>query len=454
MLTNPKLKPVESGSPVLPLELSRVPSEYADLCEVFSKTRAASLPPHRPYDCAIDLLPGTCPPRGRLYSLSGSETVAMEEYINDSLNSGFIRPSTSPAGAVFFFVGKRDGCLRPCIDYRGLNRITVKNHYPLPLMTTAFELLQGATIFTKLDLRNAYHLVRIREVDEWKTVFNTPKGHYEYQVMPFGLVNAPDIFQVLINDLLRDMLDKFVFVHLDDILTFSRCSQEHVRIILSQLLKNGLFVKLEKNEFHVPTVSFFGFIVSSGNVQMDSGKIRAVLNWPQPFSAIEVQHFLGFADFYRRFIRNFSAIAEPLTALTKKASSPFKWTERTSHAFDRLKQLFTSTPILTLPDPKLPFVVEVDASGIGVGAVLSQRARSDHKLHPCAYFSRRLSPAERNYDIGNRELLAVKLALEEGRQWLEGAKHPFLMWTDHRNLSYISEAKRLSSGQARWAHFF
>ncbi len=162
----------------------------------------------------------------------------------------------------------------------------------------------------------------------------------------------------------------------------------------------------------------------------------------------------GFANFYRRFIRNFSAIAEPLTALTKKASSPIKWTERASRAFDRLKQLFTSTPILTLPDPELPFVVEVDASGIGVGAVLSQRARNDHKLHPCAYFSRRLSPAERNYDIGNWELLAVKLALEEWRQWLEGAKHPFLIWTDHRNLTYIREAKRLSSRQARWALFF
>ncbi len=454
VLTIPKLKPVDSGFPVLPLELSRVPSEYADLCEVFSKTRAASLPPHRPYDCAIDLLPGTCPPRGRLYSLSGPERVAMEEYINDSLNSGFIRPSTSPAGAGFFFVGKKDGGLRPCIDYRGLNRITVKNRYPLPLMTTAFELLQGATIFTKLDLRNAYHLVRIREGDEWKTAFNTPKGHYEYQVMPFGLVNAPAVFQALINDALRDMLDKFVFVYLDDILIFSRCYQEHVRIVLSQLLKNGLFVKLEKSEFHVPTVSFLGFIVSSGNVRMDPSKIQAVINWPQPCSVKEVQRFLGFANFYRRFIRNFSAIAEPLTALTKKASSPIKWTERASRAFDRLKQLFTSTPILTLPDPELPFVVEVDASGIGVGAVLSQRARNDHKLHPCAYFSRRLSPAERNYDIGNRELLAVKLALEEWRQWLEGAKHPFLIWTDHRNLTYIREAKRLSSRQARWALFF
>ncbi len=174
--------------------LSNVPEEYLDLKEVFSKSRAASLPPHRPYDCAIELVPGMSPPKGRLYSLSVPESEAMEKYISDSLTAGFIRPSSSPAGAGFFFVTKKDGSLRPCIDYRGLNNITVKNTYPLPLMSSAFERLQGASIFTKLDLRNAYHLVRIREGDEWKTVFNTPREHFEYLVMPFGLSNSPAVF--------------------------------------------------------------------------------------------------------------------------------------------------------------------------------------------------------------------------------------------------------------------
>ncbi len=173
------------------VNLSNVPEEYLDLKEVFSKSRAASLPPHRPYDCAIDLVPGMSPPKGRLYSLSVPEREAMEKYISDSLAAGLIRPSSSPAGAGFFFVGKKDGSLRPCIDYRGLNNITVKNTYPLPLMSSAFERLQGASIFSKLDLRNAYHLVRIREGDEWKTAFNTPRGHFEYLVMPFGLSNSP-----------------------------------------------------------------------------------------------------------------------------------------------------------------------------------------------------------------------------------------------------------------------
>ncbi len=211
------------------MDLSNVPSEYCDLKGVFSKSRAASLPPHRPYDCAIDLLPGMSPPKGKLYSLSAPEREAMEKYISDSLAAKIIRPSSSPAGAGFYFVKKKDGSLRPCIDYRGLNNITVKNTYPLPLMSSAFERLQGASFFTKLDLRNAYHLVRIREGDEWKTAFNTPRGHFEYRVLPFGLSNAPAVFQALVNDVLRDMLDQFIYVYLDDILIFSHSLQEHVQ---------------------------------------------------------------------------------------------------------------------------------------------------------------------------------------------------------------------------------
>lgn len=435
-----------------------VPKDYADLAEVFSKQRASTLPPHRPYDCGINLHPGTTPPRGSLYSLSGPEHKAMREYIKESLANGFIRPSTSPAGAGFFFVGKKDGGLRPCIDYRGLNNITIKNRYPLPLMNSAFERLQEASFFTKLDLRNAYNLVRIREGDEWKTAFNTHDGHYEYLVMPFGLVNAPSVFQALVNDVLREMLERFVFVYLDDILIFSPTLAEHkqhVRQVLETLLKAKLFVKAEKCTFHAQTVSFLGFIVSKGSVRMDPDKVVAVRNWPAPQSVKEVQRFLGFANFYRRFIRNFSAIAAPIIALTKKnVPSAFVWSPAAEAAFQELKKRFSSEPILVLPDPSLPFVVEVDASEVGVGAILSQRPPWDNKLHPCAYFSRSLSAAERNYSIGDRELLAVKLALEEWRHWLEGAEHPFMVWTDHKNLQYVQQTKRRNSRQARWSLFF
>ena len=439
-----------------PPDLSHVPEQYHDLAEVFSKERALSLPPHRPYDCAIDLLPGATLPSSRLYNLSGPERQAMEEYIKDSLASGIIRPSSSPVGAGFFFVAKKDKTLRPCIDFRGLNNITIKNKYPLPLINSAFQPLHGATVFSKLDLRNAYHLVRIRQGDEWKTAFNTPLGHFEYLVMPFGLTNAPAVFQALVNDVLRDFLNKCVFVYLDDILIFSRSAEEHivhVRQVLQRLLENKLFVKGEKCEFHVPSVSFLGYIIGDGKVQPDPAKILAVEEWPQPENRKQLQRFLGFANFYRRFIRNFSQVASPLTRLTS-TKVPFNWTTDAEQAFNDLKSCFTSAPVLIHPDPALQFVVEVDASDIGVGAVLSQRSPKDEKLHPCAFFSKRLSPAERNYSIGDRELLAVKMALEEWRHYLEGTELPFVVWTDHKNLSYLHSAKRLNSRQARWALFF
>lgn len=436
-------------------DISKVPIEYHVLREVFNKTKACTLPPHRPYDCAIQLLPGTSPPRGRLYSLSAPEREAMQRYIDESLRAGLIRPSSSPAGAGFFFVKKKDGGLRPCIDYRGLNQITVKNRYPLPLMSSAFELLQGATIFTKLDLRNAYHLVRIRQGDEWKTAFNTPVGHYEYMVMPFGLTNAPAVFQNLVNDVLGDMLNRFVFVYLDDILIFSRSKKEHVqhvKAVLERLLQNNLFVKAEKCEFHTTSTCFLGLVISAGEIKMDPTKVSAVADWPTPTSVKQLQRFLGFSNFYRRFIRNFSQVASPLHLLTSSKKS-FVWSPEAERAFSKLKQLFTSAPVLTMPDPDRQFIVEVDASDSGVGAVLSQRS-ADGKVHPCAFFSRRLSSSERNYCVGDKELLAVKLALEEWRHWLEGSVVPFIVWTDHKNLEYLRTAKRLNARQARWALFF
>lgn len=439
-----------------PPDLSLVPEIYHDLTEVFNKDRASALPPHRPYDCAIDLLPGAPLPSSKLYSLSRPEHAAMETYIKESLAAGVIRPSSSPLGAGFFFVDKKDGSLRPCIDYRGLNNITVKNKYPLPLLSSAFEVLNGAKIFTKLDLRNAYHLIRIRKGDEWKTAFKTPLGHFEYRVMPFGLTNAPGIFQALINDVLRDFLNLFVFVYLDDILVFSRDLQEHnrhVRLVLQRLLENKLFVKAEKCQFHMETVSFLGFVVQSGSLKADPDKVKAVAEWPRPANRKQLQRFLGFANFYRKFIKGYSTITSPLNTLTSTLTT-FSWTAEAERAFDELKSRFVAAPVLTQPDASRQFIVEVDASDSGVGAVLSQRSEHDQKLHPCAFYSRRLTQAERNYDVGNRELLAIKLALEEWRHWLEGAKYPFIVWTDHKNLSYIQSAKRLNSRQARWSLFF
>ncbi|KAL0150433.1 hypothetical protein M9458_054260 [Cirrhinus mrigala] len=434
-----------------------IPSVYHDLAEAFSKTQATQLPPHRTSDCAIELLPGTTPPKGRIFPLSQPETEAMRTYIEEELAKGFIAPSTSPASAGFFFVKKKDGSLRPCIDFRALNDITVKYRYPLPLVPSALEQLRSAKYFTKLDLRNAYNLIRIREGDEWKTAFSTTTGHYEYRVMPFGLVNSPSIFQSFINDVFRDMLGRWVIIYMDDILVFSdslKSHISHVRKVLQRLISHHLFAKAEKCEFHQTATTFLGYVVSSEGVAMDDSKVQAVLRWPQPSTLKELQRFLGFSNFYRRFIRNFSSVAAPLTSMVRKGVKRLSWSPAAVQAFKVLKESFTIAPILHHPDPEREFIVEIDASSTGIGAVLSQRHGDPPKLYPCAFFSRKLSQAEQNYDVGNRELLAMKASLEEWRHWLEGAKFPFTILTDHRNLEYLRSAKRLNHRQARWALFF
>ncbi len=252
------------------------------------------------------------------------------------------------------------------------------------------------------------------------------------------------------------MVDRFVFIYLDDILIFSQNERDHVqhvRRVLQRLLEHHLFAKVEKCEFHARSIPFLGFILSPEGIRMDPAKVEAVADWPIPENRRAVQRFLGFANFYRRFIRNFSQVALPLTDLTSTRTR-FSWSSQAQTAFESLKNRFSSAPILTTPDPSRQFIVEVDASEVGVGGVLSQRSPSDERIHPCAFFSHRLTPPERNYDIGNRELLAVKLALEEWRHWLEGTEVPFIVWTDHKNLEYIRTARRLNSRQARWALFF
>ncbi|KAK3524883.1 hypothetical protein QTP86_011081 [Hemibagrus guttatus] len=328
----------------------------------------------------------------------------------EALDQGYIRPSTSPAASSFFFVAKKDGGLRPCIDYRALNYITVKFRYPLPLVPADLEHLRGATLFTKLDLRSTYNLIRIHEGGEWKTAFITPTGHYEYLVMPYGLANAPSVFQDFIHEVLREFLHRFVLVYILDILIYSRNLAEHrqhLAKVLERLRKFQLFLKAEKCSFHQTSVQFLGYQIDSSGIKMDEG---------------------------RRFIQNYSSIAHPLTSLLRNKPKSLAWSPAAEKAFNLLKKAFTTAPLLVHPDPNKPFIVEVDASTTGVGAVLSQQQGNPSRLHPCAFFSRKLNPAERNYDIGNRELLAVKLALEEWRHWLEGAKHPFTVLTDHKNL--------------------
>jgi hypothetical protein len=339
-----------------------LPEKYSDFKDVFSKENADILPEHRPYDCPIDLKENAQPPFGPIYNLSQPELKALREYIDENLAKGFIRHSKSPAGAPILFVKKKDGSLRLCVDYRGLNALTIRNRYPLPLISQLLDQLSQAKIFTKIDLRGAYNLVRIKEGDEWKTAFRTRYGHFEYLVMPFGLTNAPAVFQHMMNDIFRPYLDQFVIVYLDDVLIFSKNPEEHekhVKLVLEKLREVGLYAKLEKCQFDKDTVEFLGYVVSPSGISMDKAKVETLLAWKTPESLRDVQCFLGFANFYRAFIKNYSTIAAPLIALTHK-DKPFEWNDGAQRSFEELKRLFTSAPILAHADPSRPFVVETD----------------------------------------------------------------------------------------------
>ena len=438
----------------------QVPKEYWDLRDVFSEAKANELPAHGPHDHAIDLEGGS-PPWGPLYNMSCEELAVLRDYIKTNMAKGFIRPSTSSAGAPVLFVKKKDGSLRLCVDYRALNKLTKKNRYPLPLISEALDRLSGAKYYTKLDIRSAYNLIRIREGDEWTTAFRTRYGHYEYQVMPFGLANAPATFQSYINDTLREYLDDFCIAYLDDILVYSTTREEHtehVRKVLTRLLQTGLYVKLEKCEFYVSKVGFVGFLVSPAGIAMEPQRVEAIQSWPEPKSFRDIQVFIGFANFYRRFICGFSTIAAPLTSMLKgskagKCTGPFKLTEEAAEAFRKLRDAFVTAPVLAHYNQDLPLRVECDASQVGIAAILSQKAADDTQQrhwHPIAYFSRKLTGPEANYGVGDLELLAIRAAFAQWRHYLLGAPEEIEVVTDHNNLTTLLTSKSLGGRQIRW----
>ena len=430
-----------------------IPSQYDDFSDVFEKAGADTLPEHRSYDIAIDLVPDAKVPWGPIYSLAEPELKALRTYLDENLEKGFIRPSKSPAGAPMLFVKKKDGSLRLCVDYRALNGITIKNRYPLPLIPELISKLRGATIFSKIDLRGAYNLVRIRPGDEWKTAFRCRFGHYEYKVMPFGLTNAPATFQYMMNDIFRDKLDEFVVVYLDDILIFSKNENEHaehVRFVLKRLREFKLFAKLEKCEFHCDTTEFLGYVIKKDGIGMDPKKVESILSWPVPKNQRELQVPLGFVNFYRSFIPSFARITVPLTQLLRK-DVKFIWSDRSNTSFHSLKESFKSDRIIRHADPSSPFILETDSSDFAISGILSQNF--DGILHPVGFFSRKMVPAEINYEIHDKELLAIIASFKEWRALLLGAQHSVKVFTDHKNLLYFASSKTLNRRQARWAMF-
>ena len=432
-----------------------VPKAYQDYRDVFAKESFDRLPPRRPWDHAIELKTDMGPSGTKLYPLSDVEQEAMDAFLTEHLQSGRIRPSKSPISAPVFFVRKKDGGLRFVQDYRKLNAATIKNVYPLPLVPDILNKVARAKIFTKLDVRWGYNNIRLRAGDEWKAAFRTNRGLFEPVVMFFGLTNSPATFQTMMNHLFKELIDEgVVAVYMDDILIFTESLAQHqqvVRRVLQVLRENNLFLKAEKCIFEQSTVEYLGLILSPGQVAMDPVKVSGVRDWPTPITVKEVQSFLGFVNFYRRFIQDFSHIARPLHNLTRK-DEPWKWADEQQKAFEQLKEAITSTPILMHPDRDKPFRLEADSSNFATGAVLSQ-LHDDEKWHPIGFISKSLNEAERNYEIYDKELLAIIRGLQEFRHLLEGARHQVEILTDHRNLEYFMTAQSLNRRQARWSLF-
>jgi hypothetical protein len=342
------------------LEDIRVVREYPD---VFPK-ELPGMPPDCDIEFLIELLPRTPPISKRPYRMPINELVELKKQIAELQAKGFIRPSSSPWGATVLFVEKKDGTQRMCIDYRSLNEVTIKNKYPLPRIEDLFDQMKGASIFSKIDLRSGYHQLMIQESDIPKTTFRTQYGLYEYTVMSFGLTNAPAYFMYLIKKVFMEYLDKFVVVFIDDILIFSKTEEEHekhLRMVLEKLRSNQLYAKFSKCEFWLREVAFLGHVISAGGILVDPSKVKGVLNWMPPTNASEIRSFLGLVGYYRRFMKDFSKIAKPMTRLLEK-NKDFDGTEECQVSFKELKKRLTSAPVLILPDITKKFNIYCDAS--------------------------------------------------------------------------------------------
>ncbi|KAJ9520731.1 hypothetical protein QJQ45_007584 [Haematococcus lacustris] len=392
--------PSDTDNPHIPAaikaELQALLNEYSDVFEPITST-----PPERPVGHTIPLVPDSRPPVTPMYRLSRPEQEELKKQIKDYLAKGMIEPSSSPYAAPILFVQKKSGELRMCIDYRQLNKLTLRDQYPLPRIDDLFDRLSGCSVFSSLDLQSGYHQIRITPEDVPKTAFRTPEGHFQFKVLSFGLTNAPATFQRVMNDAFAPVLGKCALVYLDDILVMSKSlpdHMQHLRLVFDLLRANKLFAKMSKCEFMQLTLKFLGHVITAGAISVDPDKVRAIADWPLPSSLTQLQSFLGAANFVRKFVQGFSAISAPLTDLCGKLSATFPWhswpdTERL--AFHELKSAVANVPMLRLPDHTQPFQVYCDASLQGVGAVLMQDG------YPLAYLSKKLSSAEVNYTTGH-----------------------------------------------------
>jgi hypothetical protein len=438
---------------------SQLPKELSDLLnpilkeykDVFPDELPPGLPPRRDVDHRITLKPGAVPISRSPPRLSPPELAELKKQLIELLNAGKIQPSVSPWGASTLFVSKKDTEERRlCFDYRPVNEVTIKNNSSLPNIEELFDQLLGAKFFSKIDLRSGYHQIRIHPDDVEKTAFNTRYGHYEFLVLPFGLCNAPSTFMEMMQRIFRGCVDQFVIAYMDDILVYSKTADQHaqhLRHVLQLLREHELYAKRSKCLFFQQKIKFLGHVISSEGISVDEDKIAAIQQWPTPKNVAELRSFLGLAGYYRKFVRNFSKVALPLTLLLHTENN-FQMGNEQLQSFRALKHLLSHTPVLTIPDMNLPFTLSTDASKFAIGAVLSQD--KGQGLQPVAYMSQKLSPTASNWTVHAQELFAVVQALKQWRHYLLGTKEPVTIETDHRSLEYIQSQPHIAPKEVRW----
>jgi transposase InsO family protein len=374
--------------------------------------------------------------------------------------AGFIRPSTSPwSSPILFAKNPNSGKLRLCVDYRALNAVTKKDRHPIPLIQECFDSLKGARFFSKIDLQQGFHQMKIAETNIPRTTFGTKYGHFEWTVMPFGLVNAPSTFQRMMTHLLREFIDDFVQVYLDDILIYSASEEDHlshVERVMTVLRREELKCSGPKCSFGQSEIQFVGHVVSYNSVRPMADKLKCIEEWPRPSNVHDVWSFLGFCGYYRRYVKNFARLASPLHDLPAgavKKRAPVTWLPVHETAFLQLKEAMTTAPVLVMPDLTKPFVVETDASDYAVGAVLLQKAEDKH-LHPVAFESCKLNSSQRKYPAQEQELLAILHAWRKWKVYLDGAVETTIVYTDHSSLQYLATQKLPSPRLCRWINEF
>jgi hypothetical protein len=442
VVRKPKIVLTSTRVDDFPEEVQELLEEFVD---IVVDDLPCSLPPMRSVSHHIDLIPGASLPNKAAYRLMPQENEEVKRQVQDLLDKGLVKESLSPCVVPTVLSPKKDGGWRMCTDSRAINKITIRYRFPLPRMDNLMDCLSGAKFFSKIDLKSGYHHICLREGDEWKITFKINEGLYEWIVMPFGLKNVPSTFMRLMNEVLKDFIEKFVIVYLDDILIFSKTEAEHLKhlaIVMKRLQQEKLSININKSSFMKIGLIYLGFVISANKLRMDPNKVEVIKNWPSPRNIFEVRNFHGLASFYRKFIRNFSGISTAMMDTVKKRHKYFHWTEEAEKSFSLLKWKITEQPILVLPDFQNTFQVKCDASGFAIGAVLIQDDR------PIAYFSEKLNEEKVKYSTYDKEFYAIIQALKKWRHYL--VLKEFFLYSDNHALQFVTQQEKLNQRHVKW----